>query len=328
MAAFTALRTRPSYVRPMGTVLIIIFLTGIQRRLDFYPTCRNVPWKTAMTDNHRARTTYDRRTLLKAATAATALGTVVGTAGASHQEQFDTVRKEVVQPYETDPERATADGFEIGGPYVPDMGWHFLNQDNVNSAVLTGFDVTEPQVLVYADERFVPDTIAENLTFDEDTGLRLGAVEYAIPVGARGHTEENPPDIFNDEEHEDLETTEAEGWHVHPKAEHAFLTDEGKHVGFQPDGDNEGYWEERTTLGNWLELVPGGNPVIPDLSAGEEVIGHLAGGGLLDSKVVVSSIVHPDLLTLHVWLGIENPDGVFAGHNHALDDSGHDGHDH
>lgn len=270
---------------------------------------------------------FNRRTFLKAAGVGVALSAAAGEAAGDHENQLEPVQMEVVDEYLTDPEAATRDGFEIGGPYVPDMGWHFLNQENVTNATVFGIDITAPQVLVYVDERYVAPEF-NGLEFDDETGLRLGAVEYAIPRGTRGHTEENPPDLFDDEEYEDLETTEEEGWHVHPEAEHTFLTDDGHQVEFQSDGDNDAYWEERTTLGNWLELVPGGTPATPDLSQGEEVIGHLAGGGLLDSKVVVFSSVHPDLLTLHVWLGIDNPDGVFAAHNHALTESDDHGHDH
>lgn len=271
--------------------------------------------------------TFDRRTFLKAAGTGVALSAAAGEVAGDHENQLETVQTEVVDEYLTDPEAATCDGFELMGPYVPNMGWHLLNQENVNEATLFGIDITAPQVLVYADERYVAPEF-NRLEFDDKTGLRLAAVEYAIPRGTRGHTEENPPDLFDDEGHEDLETTEEEGWHVHPGAEHTFITDDGQQTEFQPEGDNDAYWVERTTLGNWLELVPGGTPASPDLSPGEEVVGHLAGGDLLDSKVVVSSSAHPDLLTLHVWLGIDNPDGVFAGHNHALAESDDHGHDH
>lgn len=275
-----------------------------------------------MTDKDRATSTFDRRTLLKAATAATALGTVVGTASASHEDQFDTVRDEVIKPYLTDPQQAAEDGFEIGGPYVPTMGWHFLNQDNVSEAAVFGIDITVPQVLVYVDERFVPSQM-NRLEFDDDTGLRLGAAEYVVPRVPGLYTEDDPPDLFDDE-HADLETSEEAGWVVHPEAEHAFATPDG-HATSRTD-DEATYWEERLDTTNWLELVPGGVPGNPQLSEGDEVKGHFGQGSPFENRTVVSSSAHPDLVTLHVWLGVDNPEGVFAPHNQELGDG--NGHDH
>lgn len=262
----------------------------------------------------RVPLSFDRRTFLAAATAGAALGTVAGTVAGSHDDQFDTVRSQVLDPYLTDPQGAADDGFEIGGPYVPSMGWHFLNQENVTQATVTGLEVTQPQVLVYVDERFVPSS-TNRLAFDSETGLRLGAVEYAIPRGAGGHTEDNPPDLFDDE-HADLETSERAGWHVHPKAEHAFLTPDGETADRMVDPG--AYWAQRLDTTNWLELVPGGLPGNPQLSEGDEVKGHFGHGSPFGNRTVVSSSVHPDLLTLHVWLGVDNPDGVFAGHNESI----------
>lgn len=261
------------------------------------------------------RLSFDRRTVLKAAGAGAALGVGVGTTAGEHSDQFETVRTQVVDPYLTDPQAATDDGFVIGGPYVPSMGWHFLNQENVNQAAVSGIDVTRPQVLVYVDERFTPES-TNQLTFDSETGLRLGAVEYALPRGARGHTEENPPDVFDDE-HGDLETSEENGWHVHPKAEHAFLTPDGEAT--DRSEEPKSYWTERLDTTNWLEIVPGGTPGNTQLSAGDQLKGHFGRASPFENRTVVSSSVHPDLLTLHVWLGIDNPDGVFAGHNSALE---------
>lgn len=268
-------------------------------------------------------TPFDRRTFLKAAGAGAALAGAARTVGATHSRQFKRIRKEVVEPYLTDPQEATTDGFEIGGPYVPSMGWHFLNQDNVVSATTVGIDLAEPQVLVYADERFVPPS-KNRLEFDDETGLRLGAVEYAIPKGTRGHTEDNPPDLFRDE-HADLETSECEGWEVHPKAEHAFATPDGEATARSEDAT--AYWAERLDTTNWIELVPGGTPGNPQLSPGNEVKAHFGHGSPFKNRTVVSSAAHPDLLTLHVWLGIENPDGVFHPHNSGLTEGG-GGHHH
>lgn len=276
-----------------------------------------------MTETPDQETTpFRRRTVLTAASAGIALGGLVRPGGATHHDQFDRVESQVIEPYLTDPNEAAKDGFEIGGPYVPSMGWHFLNPDNLNQAILQGIDITAPQVLVYVDERFVPDSY-NRLDFDDDTGLRLGAVEYAIPRGAGGHTESNPPDLFDDE-HSDMETSEADGWEIHAKAEHAFATPEGEAT--PRAEDPHAYWEERLDTTNWIELVPGGVPGNPQLREGDEVKGHFGHGSPFEGRTVVSSSVHPDLLTLHVWLGIENPHGVFAPHNPDI--SEHDTHDH
>lgn len=38
----------------------------------------------------------------------------------------------------------------------------------------------------------------------------------------------------------------------------------------------------------------------------------------LNARAVVGSSVHPDLWTLHAWVHLKNPEGVFAGHNPDL----------
>jgi hypothetical protein len=97
---------------------------------------------------------------------------------------------------------------------------------------------------------------------------------------------------------------------VHPKAEHAFATPDGQATSRSESA--AAYWAERLDTTNWLELVPGGLPGNPQLSEGDEVKGHFGQGSPFESRTVVSSAAHPELLTLHVWLSIENPDGVFA----------------
>lgn len=77
---------------------------------------------------------------------------------------------------------------------------------------------------------------------------------------------------------------------------------------------------------NWLVLVPGGVPGNPQLSEGDEVKGHFGNESPFENRTVVSLSTQPDLVTLHVWLGVANPEGVFAPHNAALGDG--DGQDH
>lgn len=78
--------------------------------------------------------------------------------------------------------------------------------DYVGSAIgRTGFDVERPQLLTYGDTGA-----------GCDGELVLGSTEYGIPVGQRDFDEENPPNVFDDE---DADAT-AE-WHVDHGAEHA-----------------------------------------------------------------------------------------------------------
>jgi hypothetical protein len=148
-----------------------------------------------------------RRTVLKAAGAGATVSALAFGATATDEESLDDQlarAREATTKY-ADPEVALADGFTLLGPFVPGMGWHFINEANVQAAVEEGFDVERPQLLT-----------------DGDTGaacdgeLVLGSVEYAIQVGPRGFNEENPPDVFADEEAD--ATAE---WHIHQGAEHA-----------------------------------------------------------------------------------------------------------
>lgn len=51
------------------------------------------------------------------------LGSATESDASELQNQLDSVTKATAK-YE-DPKKALEDGFEIGGPYVPGMGWHF-----------------------------------------------------------------------------------------------------------------------------------------------------------------------------------------------------------
>lgn len=244
----------------------------------------------------------DRRTFLKAVGAGTATGMVVtGTAGAQDGESLDaqlTEVREATSKYE-DPQKAIDDGFRIMGPYVSGMGWHFMNPERVQVAAEDGFTLTEPQLLTYGDPG------------DGLDGLVLGAVEYAIPVGVRDYTEENPPDMFADEDGQ-------ETWHVHPSAEHAFVMRGDPSSEDFPESAADVPLDERLRSTNWLEIAPGGSPGEPMLEPGTMLVGDFRGERVMNTRAVVSSSVHPDLLTLHAWVHEDNPEGVFAGHNPEL----------
>lgn len=248
----------------------------------------------------RTRTT-DRRTFLKAVGAGTATSVVVTGAGSAHDgdsldDQLAEV-KEATSKY-ADPRTALDDGYRIMGPYVSGMGWHFMHPERVQAAAEGGFTLTEPQLLTYGDPG------------DGVDGLVLGAVEYAIPLGARDFTEENPPDLFDD----DGEET----WHVHPSAEHAFVMRADPSSEEFPESVADVPLDERLRSTNWLELAPGGSPGEPMLEPRTMLVGDFRGERVMNTRAVVSSSAHPDLLTLHAWIHHDNPEGVFTGHNPEL----------
>lgn len=255
-----------------------------------------------MTDTSSSLT---RRRLLEAAGAGAAVNAFAfGTATAhedSADEQLARVREATAQY--SDVETAMADGYKPLGPFVPGMGWHFLNPANVQAAVENGLDVERPQLLTYGDT---------GAACGGD--LVLGAVEYAIPVGARDFDKETPPDLFDDD---------AAEWHVHPAAEHAFAlpTDpgHGEH-GDVPQSMDEVPRSELFRTTNWIEVTrdDSGEPNFPQ---GTTFMADLEGGAPLDLRTVVTSSVHPDLWTLHAWVHAENPDGAFHETNAELPSS-------
>ena len=243
----------------------------------------------------------DRRSMLKLAGVGV-LGTAAASGGAaahgaSLAEQLEAV-VDATEQYR-DPEEALEDGYVVLGPYVPDMGWHFLNPGHVEDAVEDGLDVTEPQLLTYDDA---------------GGNLKLASVEYGIPVGARGYDEDNPPDLFHDEG-EDPE----EHWHVHPQAEHVFAVPPPSD-GDLPDLEDVSLDDQLHTT-RWVEIVPGGDPGEPMFEPGTEIMTDLESGGHLDVRAVLDSQVHPELWTLHLWIHKKNPDGLFAETNRTLANS-------
>lgn len=250
-----------------------------------------------------------RRGILKAAGAGITVSSLAFGATAAHDESLDEQLERARGATEqyADPEAALADGFQLMGPFVPGMGWHFINEANVQAAVEDGFDIERPQLLTYGDT---------GAGADGDGELVLGSVEYAIPVGPRGFDEENPPDVFADDDAE----ASAE-WHVHPGAEHVFTLPVDPEAG-PPDDFPESPADVsladllRTT--NWVEIATGGNPESPKFDHGEVILTDFNAQKPLNARAVVGASVHPDLWTLHAWLHHENPEGVFAEYNPDL----------
>lgn len=248
-----------------------------------------------------------RRKLLKAAGAGAAVNSVALGTAAAHEESLDDQLRCVTEATEqyTDVQRAIEDGYKPLGPFVPGMGWHFLNNGYVGAAVENGFDIEQPQLLTYGDTGAAA-----------DGELVLGAVEYAIPVGARGYDDETMPDLFEDEDG-------SENWHVHSAAEHAFMLPAG-HGGESeemPESMEDVPFSRVVRSTNWVEVHPGGEPGSPMFEPGTMIVADLNGGVSGDVRVVVGSAVHPDLWTLHAWVHTENPDGVFTETNAELPSS-------
>lgn len=234
-----------------------------------------------------------RRTVLELTGAAIAGGVcAVGTVGAS-EAPFGAQRRavtNVTKKYQS-VHRAVRDGFEIMGPYVPDMGFHLVNFDRIERASRREINIQRPQGLTY------------------NLGRDLGSVEYIIPLDG------DAPDVYNDEG-EGLATTESEGWHPHHGAQHVFANRNG----IQDDRSTLSV-DELLTNDNWAELSDE-NPAFPDeqphLKAGDELTvnwGHQPGDDP-ETRVVDFIIEHQDWWTLHAWFHFDNPEGVFASFNH------------
>lgn len=217
--------------------------------------------------------------------------------GNSLQSELDDVRS-ATEKY-GDPKKAIEDGFKLGGPYVPGMGWHFSHPERLRDAAKNGLDVEKPPMLTYIDNH------------DTD-GLELAAVEYGLPVKV---TEENgTPDLFSDD------TADAtEEWHVHEAATHVFAKPDGK----QNDPEDLTF-ENWSNKENWAEF----RPVDNGLEAGDTISlawgkPNAKEGENKEERVVDLVSNHPSLTTLHAWVHVENPDGVFEPTNSKYSGSGH-----
>lgn len=123
-------------------------------------------------------------------------------------QQLNAVRQ-ATKKYR-DIETARADGYVAISPYVPGMGFHFAKLDEDGNPAPFGTELENPGVLVYyTNGSYNPDPFEEHDPAHDDD-LILGAVEYLVP----GDQEDDPPNIFNDEDSpRNLKVTEEEGWH-------------------------------------------------------------------------------------------------------------------
>lgn len=146
-----------------------------------------------------------RRTVLKAIGGGLLIGAAAVPASAGDDElshQLNTVRC-VTRKYQ-DIETARDDGYGAVSPYVPGMGFHFADGPPFGAVL------DDPGVLVYfTNGSYNPDP-GEEHDPNHDDDLILGAAEWLVP----GDQEDDPPDIFNDEDSQrNLKVTEEEGWH-------------------------------------------------------------------------------------------------------------------
>lgn len=103
---------------------------------------------------------------------------------------------------------ARADDYDTQvSPYVPNMGFHFVNPSFVAADAAAAVDLSEPPILVYyTTGEYTPDPGAIHDP-EQDDALRLGAVEFAhAETGVAG-------DIFADETATRcLPVMEEDGW--------------------------------------------------------------------------------------------------------------------
>ena len=123
-----------------------------------------------------------------------------GPAKLSHE--LNTVRA-ITRKY-NDIETAREEGYVAISPYVSGMGFHFADGPPF------GTDLEDPGVLVYFTNGSYNPAQGDFHDPARDDDLILGAVEWLVP----GDQEDDPPDIFHDEDSpRNLKTTEEEGWH-------------------------------------------------------------------------------------------------------------------
>lgn len=254
-----------------------------------------------MPDNDRRQfaRSMSRRRALAGGGAALVAG-LAGCAGIGGEEESELQQqlgrvREATSQYE-DPTVALDDGFQVSGPYVPGMGWHFTHPERAQRIGREGFSIEDPNLLTY---------------LETDDGPTLGSVEYGAPAEAVP----DDPDLFADE---NADATEE--WHVHGAATHVFANGDGERTdpGTVP-------FDEWVTRDNWTEFSPPDDSV----SAGDTVAlnwGTPHGKEGETSERVADVVAnHPDLRTLHAWVHLDNPEGVF---NPVNPEYGGDDHSH
>ena len=158
-------------------------------------------------------TNPNRRSVLRTIAGGLLLGAFGATPASAQSDelpqQLNTVRA-VTRKYKNI-ETAWDEGYAAVSPYVPGMGFHFaqLTGDPPTPDPF-GTDLEDPGVLVYYTNRSYNPAPGEAHDPDHDDDLVLGAAEWLVP----GDLEDNPPNIFNDEDSpRKLKVTEEEGWH-------------------------------------------------------------------------------------------------------------------
>lgn len=187
---------------------------------------------------------------------------------------------------------ATANGFVQFSPHVPGMGIHYLDSSVMNSDGSSDLDdeldPLSPEILVYVDQA------------PRSHQQRLVAVEYAVPKDG-----ESPPpnavSLFSE--------ADAGDWHVHPSAHELPLSHEwtvhgechyqgglGVFLAENPDGEFVLWTPPTGPMGSWSGTV-----------APDQCPATLGGNPLL--------IAHGKWWTLHAWVWMPNPEGVFHSTN-------------
>lgn len=201
-------------------------------------------------------------------------------------------------PYQ-DLGNAEEDGYVQFSPHVPNMGYHYLHDSNINadgsSALDNKLDRKDPEILVYVDDSA------------ESSQRRLVAAEYAVPKES-GTPPQNAQNLFPG--------LTAHDWHVHPSTHELPLSD---------DWTVHGECHYQGGLGVFLAEDPGGNFVLftPPTGAFGSWSGTVAPdqcpGSLGGNPLPPLLIAHGKWWTLHAWVWYDNPDGVFHPTNARIE---------
>lgn len=189
-------------------------------------------------------------------------------------------------------DKAKDDGYVKFSLPVPGMGIHYLHESAISSdatlAMDRSLDRTDPEILVYQPEG------------QQESNARLVSVEYAVPV-ADGETSPPPQAVGLFDE------ADAEDWHPHPSRHELRLGDGWTiHAECHYEG-GPGVWMGERPDGEFVLLTPEGQvgtwngSVVPDQCPTE-----------IDGEPLPPLlIVHEKLWTLHAWVWLDNPEGVF-----------------
>lgn len=184
---------------------------------------------------------------------------------------------------------AREDGYAQFSPKVPGMGYHYLDASAVNDDGTSDLDrsleVTEPEILVYTGG-------------EDDADKQLAAVEYAIPKEGSSPPQE-AVELFPE--------ADASDWHVHPAA-HEIGLESGWtiHAECHYEGGAAVFLAENPN-GSFVRLTPGGpagtwsGTIAPDQCPQE----------LDGDSLPPLLLVHGKWWTLHAWVWMDNPEGLF-----------------